>query len=945
MGDHEDIKSPVYVHTTKKQLGRKSLMYNVETKEIVDNTEPVSGSADFSNLVINKVNSEIMIDKVNVTPIIVHTISFTNDAKLNVIHKTANDLYEFDAYFRSSFPTSNFPTFPKRQMSYPMRDTALCEYLQEFLNVSGVCESEFFKQWLTSILSTRLISIKRPTFSGDLKKEGYVIKRWVLRYVIVKHNFLIYFVSEKEFSKLTLPTVLNLARATVKVVDSAQRTFSITLSSGSQYHFKSSTKELLNEWIVVLESAAQFTNRTPRRRRQTSVCEKPTEDTPPVVPLLTLSNQFLDGSSETDIPEEAEKTGQTHKDNADVYQLCKKLETFELLDAIQLNQIVVELKKQSKEHPEDNQLLRLLRLVSMYEIHKSTRSQSTSRQQSQNSSRKQSLTPLDLSVSSLTERPPTPFTPRSLVVCRICEAKVMVDALAKHTYYCKTLNEICMKYSTDAERLKGISEEAKRVFGLKKTSAFNRIIDVCADASRVMLESLTKQYEHLKLYISVAADLVESNRGDNCAFVFAFYTQKLIQHKTDILGKFLENPTNMRQRFNVLNAGVRLDESWETVGLNDFNILKQFNGGAYSSVYLVRKRVTNDVYAMKVMKKADMIRKNVVDGVLAEKSILEYASARSVVKLFYAFQDVLNLYLVMEFCPGGDLRCLLSHVGALDETTSKIYSGEIVIALEYIHGLGCIHRDLKPDNVLIDKNGHLLLTDFGLSKVGSKIQQTYEDSRLLCTPDYVAPESIVSFQYSRCSDYFSLGCMVYEFVVGIPPFHDETPDGIFKKVRMGKFDYPEDIKSVLSEKMKDFVSSLLRVEPELRLGYLSVNQLKNHPWFEGINWNTLLSESREDIFVPELDDETDTGYFDVGDLAVPKDGDELKKKVFNSPGIKIDQSEKFKKFNCTNVHHLVEENLSLVENSTTADNSVDPQTSDSSQESEDLNEKVELDSE
>ncbi|EDR28299.1 serine/threonine protein kinase, putative [Entamoeba dispar SAW760] len=887
------------------------------TEDVIVNTLTKEREINYTNILISSVKSEIMIDTINTIPIIVHIISFTCNSRIHTIEKTANDLYELDAFFKSSYPVNGFPLFPKRSISYPMRDTALCEYLQAIINISGVCDSEYFKQWISTSLSNSIISIRRPIISGDLKKEGYILKRWVTRYVLVKRNYLIYFVSDKEFSKLTLPTILDLKGANVKVSDMKEKTFHIKLSSGAVYHFKTKSRELLGEWIVALQSSTVIIQR--RRDRRQSVYSEETSHKP-VTPIISLQELLTIQSTNNEIVTECMKIVQTHKEDTSLIHLCKRLESIDLLDAIELNQIISQIKEISLNHPEDVQLLKLLRLLSSNEIKRiETRSKSHSHQSSRSQSRKQSVSSLDISSISSNESSTT-VTPRSGVICRICEAKVLAEHLARHTYYCKTLNEICMKSTTDAERLKGIVEEAKRISELKKTDYFKRLIEVSEAAIRIMGESLQKQYDNLKVYNEVSVDLVGSYQHDVCGYVFAFYVQKLIHHKTDILGKYIENPNNPRQLLNALGAGVRLDETWNNIGLKDFEIIKRINGGAYSSVYLVRKKVTNDIYAMKIMKKADMIRKNVVDGVLAEKTILQRAQTSSVVKMYYAFQDTHNLFLVMEYCPGGDLRCLLSNVGYLDETTAKIYSAEIVLALEYIHSLGCIHRDLKPDNVLIDKNGHLLLTDFGLSTVGSKIEQTIEDSRLVCTPDYVAPESIVSFQYSRCSDYFSLGSMIFEFICGVPPFHEETPDAIFQNIRTGKYSWPSSINP--SNELKSIVSGLLTIEVKKRLGYKSIQEIKSHPWFEGINWNTLLSESREDIFVPELDNETDTGYFEVdsqmNNSTLSNDFTETKGSNILSR-TKGDHCEKFNKFNGISFHHLVEENMSIANEVTTSE--------------------------
>jgi len=166
-----------------------------------------------------------------------------------------------------------------------------------------------------------------------------------------------------------------------------------------------------------------------------------------------------------------------------------------------------------------------------------------------------------------------------------------------------------------------------------------------------------------------------------------------------------------------------------TPSIQDFEILKPISRGAFGRVYLAQKKRTGDLYAIKVLKKADMIRKNMVDHVIVERNILAQTKNPFVVKLFYAFQSKANLYLVMEYCIGGDLGSLLRRLQYFDEKMARFYAAQTVLALEYLHSIGIVHRDLKPENMLITEKGHLKLTDFGLSRTGllEKDQKPGED--------------------------------------------------------------------------------------------------------------------------------------------------------------------------------------------------------------------------
>ncbi|ELP85562.1 protein kinase, putative, partial [Entamoeba invadens IP1] len=240
---------------------------------------------------------------------------------------------------------------------------------------------------------------------------------------------------------------------------------------------------------------------------------------------------------------------------------------------------------------------------------------------------------------------------------------------------------------------------------------------------------------------------------------------------------------------------------------------------------------------------------------------------------------------------------------------------EIILSLHYIHALGCVHKDIKPDNILIDKNGHLVLTDFGLSSYGFVSEESVQALGTFCTPDYAAPEILISNTYSFASDYFALGCMMYEFVVGYPPFNASTPEAIFMKIQEGVFVWPHDVE--VSDKLKDLIKRLLNHLPEQRPTF---NDIEKHPFFNGIHWSTLFDEKRDDIFVPELETEKDTGYFE--DERMIKQMHMKKSDIIIKPSSKIDvvkrkespivpSSVEFGNFDAKNVDNLVEENRKL----------------------------------
>ncbi|KAK9271012.1 hypothetical protein L1049_026600 [Liquidambar formosana] len=321
----------------------------------------------------------------------------------------------------------------------------------------------------------------------------------------------------------------------------------------------------------------------------------------------------------------------------------------------------------------------------------------------------------------------------------------------------------------------------------------------------------------------------------------------------------------------------------ERTSIADFAIIKPISRGAFGKVFLARKRTTGDLFAIKVLKKLDMIRKNDIDRILAERNILITVRNPFVVRFFYSFTCRDNLYLVMEYLNGGDLYSLLRKVGCLEEDVARIYIAELVLALEYLHSLGIVHRDLKPDNILIAHDGHIKLTDFGLSRIGL-INSTVDLSGLetngttsvdthnpdprqtedrsqqsaVGTPDYLAPEILLGTGHGYAADWWSVGIILFEFITGIPPFTAERPEIIFENILNGKIPWPR-VPIDMSYEAQDLIERFLIHDPEQRLGANGSSEVKAHLFFKGVNWDTLALQKA--AFVPHPDGADDTSYF------------------------------------------------------------------------------------
>ncbi|RYP60119.1 hypothetical protein DL769_008268 [Monosporascus sp. CRB-8-3] len=455
--------------------------------------------------------------------------------------------------------------------------------------------------------------------------------------------------------------------------------------------------------------------------------------------------------------------------------------------------------------------------------------------------------------------------------------------------------------------------------------------------------------------------------------------------------------------------------------IKDFEIIKPISKGAFGSVYLSKKKSTGEYFAIKVLKKADMVAKNQVTNVKAERAIMMWQGESDfVAKLYWTFSSKDYLYLVMEYLNGGDCASLVKVLGGLPEDWVKKYLGEVILGVEHLHDRGIIHRDLKPDNLLIDHKGHLKLTDFGLSRMGligrqkraldsgtsdptpdllktgpfarsssitssrstsldffgghsspqmtpdgSQAQPSYfnlshvqlepqrisghrsdsggsetlahmmgnfslndtqptqpsvrsprddvsegdgtaspdlpilqnsrtqnsephrntppqssmmpppmalfdpEDSnrRFVGTPDYLAPETIRGAKQDETSDWWSVGCIMFEFLYGYPPFHATEAEQVFENILARNIQWPDEEDDVVSPEAKDLINKLLCIDPQQRLGSnrddkftSGGEEIRNHPWFTGINWDTLLQDEAQ--FVPQPENPEDTEYFD-----------------------------------------------------------------------------------
>lgn len=303
-------------------------------------------------------------------------------------------------------------------------------------------------------------------------------------------------------------------------------------------------------------------------------------------------------------------------------------------------------------------------------------------------------------------------------------------------------------------------------------------------------------------------------------------------------------------------AGLSL-ESATTLDLNldEFEFISTIGTGTFGRVYLTQHSETHKFYAMKVLKKVEVVRLKQVEHITSEKNILMQLHHPFIVNLFGATQDSKNLYMLMEYVIGGEVFTHLRRAGRFPPDVCRFYAGEITLALEYMHSLDVVYRDLKPENLLLDSEGHIKITDFGFAKVVEDRTWT------LCgTPEYLAPEIIQSKGHGKAVDWWALGILIFEMLCGYPPFFDDNPFGIYEKILAGKIAFPTHVDSTA----KDLIRNLLNADLTKRVGCLRAGpeDIKQHRWFRSIDWEQLLNRQTPAPIIPQCESPGDTANFE-----------------------------------------------------------------------------------
>jgi protein kinase A len=280
--------------------------------------------------------------------------------------------------------------------------------------------------------------------------------------------------------------------------------------------------------------------------------------------------------------------------------------------------------------------------------------------------------------------------------------------------------------------------------------------------------------------------------------------------------------------------------------LTDFQIQRTLGTGSFGRVHLVQSKHNQRFYAIKVLKKAQVVKMKQVEHTNDERRMLQQVKHPFLITLWGTFQDSKNLYMVMDFVEGGELFSLLRKSQRFPNPVAKFYAAEVTLALDYLHSMNIIYRDLKPENLLLDRHGHLKITDFGFAKEVPDITWT------LCgTPDYLAPEVVASKGYNKSVDWWSLGILIFEMLCGFTPFWDGgSPMKIYENILKGRVKYPP----YIHHDAQDLLSKLITSDLSKRLGNLhgGSKDVMTHPWFAEVTWERLSKKDIDAPYVPPV---------------------------------------------------------------------------------------------
>jgi serine/threonine protein kinase len=302
--------------------------------------------------------------------------------------------------------------------------------------------------------------------------------------------------------------------------------------------------------------------------------------------------------------------------------------------------------------------------------------------------------------------------------------------------------------------------------------------------------------------------------------------KEAIQRRVDIsLGRAVEDSVTQKAQ----------QEALKKVSIDDFDLLTVIGQGSFGKVVTARHKASGNIYAMKILDKKNIVDRGEINHTMSERNILQRIRHPFIMTLHFAFQTADKLYLVMDFVNGGELFYHLQNARKFTTERARFYAAEIVLGLEHLHKNGIVYRDLKPENLLLDADGHICMTDFGLSKEG--LFTAGDRTNTFCgTPEYLAPEVLLGEDYNKSVDWWSLGTLIFEMLTGLPPFYDEDVQKMYNLKMTAELKIPD----YVDPSAADLIRKLLQRDPAKRLQ--DPAEIKQHPFFKGIDWEKLYNK-------------------------------------------------------------------------------------------------------
>ncbi|KAJ6230059.1 non-specific serine/threonine protein kinase [Anaeramoeba flamelloides] len=303
----------------------------------------------------------------------------------------------------------------------------------------------------------------------------------------------------------------------------------------------------------------------------------------------------------------------------------------------------------------------------------------------------------------------------------------------------------------------------------------------------------------------------------------------------------------------------------DKLSLKDFRVISIIGKGSDGKVTLVKELNSGQLYAMKIIKKSSVADNEQISQTMSERNVLMRVKHPFLIGLRYSFQTEEKLYMVLDYAPGGELFYHLKKSKRFPETLACLYVSEIILGLEHLHRMDVIYRDLKLENLLLDQEGHIKITDFGLVKTDLNKKFGGKTKTICGTPEYVAPEILLDEGYEFSVDWWSLGILLYEMVCGIPPFFSEDKEELYSLILDAKIKIPFYVR----DSTKDLITKLLTRNPKKRLGYNGAEEIKNHEFFDGIDWEKLYNRGYTPEFIPTINKKDDLQNFDQKFTSIP----------------------------------------------------------------------------